>query len=490
MMPASMIIALTTLFLWKGETQYVWCDFTNASDRLVLVKPSAGAPVSKVGIAFPVRGDCDALVPDRVVWNASMPVNPGESVRAVAEVRGTASGSFSLRTELGDVAFALDVSDREFPAERTVYLDIWQHPWAVARYFRVKPFSDRHYDRMRPLWRELASAGQKAITCTIMDRPWAHQCFDEYGTMVRHIKMDGGGWRFDYSVFDSYVEFARSCGLGPQIHCYTLCPFRLKRYIWETEDGRRGEGDFDVGSAQWRDYWVAFLEDFAAHLKAKNWFDETYIGLDERSPEELKAAVDLLKEHGSFKVQMAGDRAPSEFDGIDVDNFSIALQCVTPKYIAEARQRRKSGRFTTVYTAGSTPCTSMKNAPENVQWIGAYPGAVDLDGYLRWAFCSWPANPNADSTYSPWFCTWSAGGTFLHYPEGPSLRYLGLKNGLNISEKISRLRAEGRIDSKLQGLLGEFRYRKDAFPPPADIADFLTRVAQNIQRVSKDGFGR
>ena len=486
MMPASALLALTTLFLWKGETQYVWRDFTNASDRLVLVKPSADAPVSKVGIALPVRGDRDALVPDRVVWNASMPVNPGESVRVVAEVQGTTGGRFSIRTELGDAAFALDVSARAFPAERTVYLDIWQHPWAVARYFRVKPFSDRHYDRMRPLWRELASVGQRAVTCTIMPRPWAHQCFDEYGTMVRHIRLDAGGWRFDYSLFDEYVEFARSCGLGPQIHCYTLCPFRLKRYIWEDERGRRAEGDFDVGSPEWLDYWTAFLEDFAAHLKAKGWFDETYIGLDERSPEELKEAVGLLRAHGHFKVQMAGDRAPSEFDGIDVDNFSIALQHVTPKYIAEARERRKSGRFTTVYTAGSTPCTSLRHAPENVQWIGAYPGAVGLDGYLRWAFCSWPANPNSDATYDPWFGSWTAGGTFLHYPECPSLRYLGLKNGLNLSEKICRLRAEGRIGAALQKVLVEFEYRgPERFSSAAFAADLFARTSREVQRLAR-----
>jgi len=312
---------------------------------------------------------------------------------------------------------------------------------------------------MRPLWTELADAGQKVITTTIMDQTWAHQCFDAYGTMVRHIKLKNGGWRFDYGVFDEYVAFAKGCGLGPQIHCYSLCPFRLKRYSWEDEEGHVFGGDYDVGSAEFVGYWTEFLNDFARHLKEKGWFDDTYIALDERSPEELNAAVRLVKRNGAFKIALAADRPPSQFCGMDVDNFSIALQCVTEKYIAETHDRRHHGRITTFYTAGSNPCTSLRNPPECVQWLVAFAGAVDLDGYLRWAFCSWPANPDSDAVYHPWFGGWdSAGGTYLYYPQGPSLRYLGLRNGLNLSEKLHLLRAEGKINADLAALLREFRY--------------------------------
>ncbi len=484
----ALALAAETVFLWKGESQSLWRDFTNATDRLAVVKPAADVPFVRTGVAMPVRGDADRLYADRVVWDGSAAVAPGATVRVVAEVRGVESGSFTLRTALGDATYAVDVAAREFPAakDRRLYLDLWQHPWAVARYYQLKPFSEGHYARMEPLWRELASAGQRTITATIMSRPWAHQCFDEYGTMVRHIKLADGGWKFDYAVFDQYVEFARRCGLGPQIHCYTLCPFRLKRYIWEDERGRRQEGDFDVGSPEWRDYWADFLNDFAAHLKAKGWFEDTYIALDERSPAELKTAVELAKANGGFKIAMAGDRPPSQFDGIEIDNFSIALQYVTPQYLAEVGPRRARGRFTTVYTAGSNPCTSLKNAPECIQWIGAFAGAMDLDGYLRWAFCSWPANPNADAQYNPWFGRWTSGGTYLHYPDGPSVRYLALKNGLNLSEKISRLRAEGRIDAPLARVLAEFEYRGGkAYPAPDVVAELLRRTAAEVQRASR-----
>lgn len=477
---------LPTLSLWKGEKYAVWRDVTNRTPSLVVMKPSSPDRFVQTGVAMPVRREKDVLVNDRVVWGGSVAVPPGGVAKVVAEITAADETCTRARIVCGDETFdyPMDVVSRTFPQakERRTFLDIWQHPWAVARINQVKPFSKAHYDRMRPLWTELAEAGQKVITTTIMDQPWAHQCFDAYGTMVRHVKLKKGGWRFDYSVFDEYVAFAKSCGLGPQIHCYSLCPFRLKRYSWEDEEGHVFSGDFDVGSAEFVDYWTDFLNDFARHLKAKGWFDDVYIALDERSPAELDAAVRLVKANGAFRIALAADRPPSQFSGMDVDNFSIALQCVTEKYIAETRERRKLGKTTTFYTAGSNPCTSLRNPPEHVQWLGAYSGVVDLDGYLRWAFCSWPANPDSDAVYSPWFGGWDkAGGTYLYYPKGPSLRYLGLCNGINLSEKLHLLRAEGKIDGELASLLKECRYPvgKD-FPDKDVVAALLRRIAAAV----------
>jgi len=441
-MVVHLLLALVTFSLWQGERHYVWTDFTNTTQRSVLVKPRGEGACTKAGVAMPVRGDRDVLYPDRVVWNGSAHVLPGEAVRVVGELTAASASSAAIRTELGAAEYALEIEPRRFPAgrDRVAHLDIWQHPWAVARYHQVKPFSPEHYERMRPLWAVLADAGQKTITCTIMPRPWAHQCFDEYGTMVRHVKGNDGRWTFDYSLFDEYVAFAKSCGLGPQIHCYTLCPFRLKRYVWEDERGVRQEGDFDVGSREWLDFWTPFLEDFARHLRARGWFEDTYIGVDEQSPAQLRMAADLVKAHGGFKIQMAGNRPPSEYEGIEVDNFSIDLDDVTERYLAEAKVRRAAGKITTVYSAGNSVCTSLKHAPEKIEWLGGYAGEHDLDGYLRWAFCSWPAHPNADAQFNPWFGEWTSGGTFLYYPEGPSVRYLALLNGINRTEKLLRMR--------------------------------------------------
>ncbi|MBQ3097730.1 MAG: DUF4091 domain-containing protein [Kiritimatiellae bacterium] len=155
--------------------------------------------------------------------------------------------------------------------------------------------------------------------------------------------------------------------------------------------------------------------------------------------------------------------------------------------MAETAARRGKGRTTSVYVAGGNPCTGTAHPPIDCVWLGAYPGAMDLDGFLRWAYCSWPANPDSDTTYSPWFDHWAAGGTYLVYPNGPSVRFLALRNGLNLSEKIGVLRAEERIDSDLSAILKEFQYNgPKKYPSPSAISNLLDRTGRAVHRLSEN----
>ena len=92
------------------------------------------------------------------------------------------------------------------------------------------------------------------------------------------------------------------------------------------------------------------------------------------------------------------------------------------------------------------PNTFMSSGPGEAFWLGAYPAMVGLDGFLRWAWNSWPQNPKEDATY--W--NWRAGDTFLCYPGGePSWRFLELRNGIIAAEKIRILRDAGLFTEEL-----------------------------------------
>lgn len=67
-------------------------------------------------------------------------------------------------------------------------LDLWQNPFAVARYYQVPLWSQAHLDAMRPLMKMLADAGQKIITASIMHKPWNGQTEDFFETMVTWMK--------------------------------------------------------------------------------------------------------------------------------------------------------------------------------------------------------------------------------------------------------------------------------------------------------------
>jgi len=436
------------LTLWRGETRV-----EILRDQTRVGVPPAGITV-KTGTAREVRyldrplGTHYASFADRVEWGSS---EPGVKVLSVSVDANVPRGEYVI----GDLR--VKVIDRVLPAPKDwkFYLDLWQHPWAVSRMAGVEPFSPAHYAAMKPVWEQLATAGNKTLTVSLLEQPWDHQCLDAYRSMVRRIKLANGKWRFDYRVFDEYVAFGRACGLGPHIGCYTMCPWG---YVvrWEDEAGNVHSAKALPGSAEFADFWGDFIVDFAAHLKTKGWFDDTFIAMDERSPEDVMNICKFIREKApGLKVSLAGNRAPSEFKGIDIQNYCSSLGHLTDALVAEAAERRAKGYITTFYVCCGPryPNTFATSEREESFWLGAYPAMVGLDGFLRWAWNSWPQDPARDASFGDWL----AGDTFLVYPDGaPSLRFLELRNGIVAAEKVRLLKEKGLFAKELADLAAQY----------------------------------
>ena len=473
--------------LWRGETA------TKIMHDHVTVGEAPDGFEVKVGTAHEVRyltrpfGTHYESFADRVEWGSK---KPGVKVLSVAAPADAKPGVYRA----GDVK--ITVIDRVLPppGEWKYFLDLWQHPWAVARYFGVKPFSKEHYAKMRPLWKMLADAGQKTLTVTLLDKPWDKQCYDAYGTMIRHVKTKEGKWRFDYSVFDEYVLFGRECGLGPVISCYTMCPWGYM-VAWEEEgtgNGERGTGNGKrcqmkavPGTAEFRDYWGDFLVDFAAHLKDKGWFEDAVVSIDERSPDDVRNIAALIAEKApGLKIAIAGNRSPSQFEGIDIHHACFGLYHLTDKLIAEAKERGERGMVTTYYVCCSPnhPNTMCNNELEESFWLGAYPAFAGLDGFLRWAWNSWPEDPMNDASYTGIDSGWKAGDTYLVYPDGsPSLRFLELRNGIVAAEKIRILKEQGLLEKEISELSVKFD-RKAALANKADFGKLKSKTLGLVNR--------
>lgn len=141
--------------------------------------------------------------------------------------KGTLTATFD--GESLSLPFTLRVSERQLPkpADWAFHLDLWQNPYAVARFHHVPLWSEAHFERMRPLMIELAEAGQKVITTSIIQHPWNSQTEDPFESMIGKRKAVDGSWSYDYSVFDRWVEFMMDCGITEQIDCYTIVPWHL-----------------------------------------------------------------------------------------------------------------------------------------------------------------------------------------------------------------------------------------------------------------------
>jgi len=387
---------------------------------------------------------------------------PGEYGGTVAAIaQGGRKIDFSVTVEVQNRTLAA-------PKDWKFFLDLWQHPLAVARYHGVKPWSRDHYSLLRPLLHELASIGQKTITATITDLPWNHQNFDAYHTMVEHVKGSDGRFVHDYRIFDEWVEFAQSCGLGPQIHCYTMVTWgNLVHYV----DGASGDKvavKLIPGTSEHEAFWGPFLKDFESHLKEKGWLGRTYIAIDERSREELTASAAVLNRYApALKIQMAGNRPPSTFKGIEVHNYSQAMRAnwVSPGFKTEVKSRREKGYVTTTYICCNPPRPNTFTFSQYSEqlWLGLYAAAQGFDGMLRWSVFNWPRDPFFDTAFNPHFGSWAPGDTFLVYP-GPrlSVRWENLRDSIENFEKIRMLRESGASTPELEKALSEIDYTKDA----------------------------
>lgn len=357
--------------------------------------------------------------------------------------------------------FEIEVVNHTLPEPQkwAFHLDLWQNPYAVARYYRVPLWSKAHFDAMRPLMKMLANAGQRAITASIMHKPWAGQTEDAYDSMIFRMKKLDGTWVYDYTVFDKWVEFMMNeVGIKDLISCYTMIPWALSFDYFDQATNRVQFIKAAPGDEAYAEYWGTFLKDFSRHLREKGWFEKTAISMDERPMEAMQEAIKVIKAADpEFKITLAGNYH-EEIQG-DLYYLSIPYGNQFPVDVKAERERK--GQISTVYTCCTEafPNTFTFSAPAEAAWTALHAVAGGYDGYLRWAVNSWPIDPLRDSR----FRTWAAGDTYSIYP-GPrsSIRFERLVEGLQDCEKIYVLREEleakgatGKL-KKLNAKLSEF----------------------------------
>ena len=334
----------------------------------------------------------------------------------------------------------INVSSRELPqpSEWAFHLDLWQNPYAVARYYQVPLWSQEHLDAMRPLMKMLANAGQKVITATLMHKPWNGQTEDYFDTMVTWMKRADGTWAFDYTIFDRWVEFMMSVGIDKQINCYSMVPWKLSFQYYDQATNSLKSVKTAPGEQAYEEMWVAMLASFSKHLKEKGWFDICTIAMDERPMDVMQKTLKVIrKADPGFKVSLAGNYHAE----IEPDLYDYCI-VIGQNYPEDVRIRRKAeNKRTTYYTCCTEahPNTFTFSDPAEAAWMSFYSSKKHLDGYLRWAYNSWPLEPLLDSR----FRTWAAGDTYLVYPGARScIRFERLIEGVQAHEKINILRRE------------------------------------------------
>ncbi len=378
------------------------------------------------------------------------------------------------------------------PQDWKFRLDLWQNPWVVASYFHVEPWSEEHKLLLRKHLKLYAQAGGKYITTYAVHSPWSDNSYALEGTMIGWLKTAAGSWRFDYSIFDQYVELAMDAGVREAITIYTPIPWGNRfRYLDE------GSGNFitetwSPKSPEFKAIWDVFLSDLKAHLEHKGWFGKTYLGINENPLDLTLAAAKVIKEHSrDWKITYAGDWHP-ELSSLLNDYSTIITR---EPGVTNVQDRARNGFTTTYYVCCNPPQPNnfVFSTPVEGRYMGWYAAACGYSGFLRWAYDAWPADPMRDARHT----LWPAGDCFLVYPGGnSSIRFEKLREGIVDYEKIRLLRESAsrasnesakklieNLEEHLSRFIAEPDYTKRDYDVPR-MTEALTEGKRLLDRLS------
>lgn len=372
------------------------------------------------------------------------------------------------------LAFTLRVVDHQLPAphDYAFHLDLWQQPYSVSRYYGVEPWSQEHFDLMRPYMQELARCGQKVVSAILFYEPWGQQSNDKFEPMIQTTRRADGTWSYDYSTFDRWVEFMASCGIDSQIDCYSMVPWDMTFRYFDEAKGDTVNLKTTTETPEYRDLWISYLRAFAAHLREKGWFDKTCIAMDERGLADMLRAYHIAQYAvPGIRMTLAGNYH-KELAPILADYAVAYGQTFSDE---ERAARRSRGQYSTFYTCctDAHPGLFSNSNPVDATFLGLYCAAADFDGWLHWSWLNWTDDPLRDSR----FFLFAPGDTYFYYP-GPrsSLRHERLLEGIQQYEKIRLRRGDADLEAALRDVLNE------PAQDPSALAALLNRFKNILNR--------
>ena len=304
-------------------------------------------------------------------------------------------------------------------------IELWQYPYTSAEYYGVTPFSKEHLEILKPIMALYKEVGGHAITTSIVEEAWSGQTYSEnpvhYPSMIKWTK-NGSTFTYDYTDFDAWVSFCKSQGLGDKIVLYSIAPWNNS--IGYYENGTLKYQSFNLGNASDQTIWRNFLTDLIAHLEEKGWFDDAYIGIDERG--FSAAAFDLIESvknndlpHLQRPLKTAGamDNFVNKWDlALRVTDLNVgdtAAAAHPTEFKQLLAERTAKGYRTTLYSCTEhAPGQFSLSAPVESYWTVLNAGKMGTAGFLRWAYDAWVENPLEDTTHN----AFEAGDCFLVYP--------------------------------------------------------------------------
>jgi hypothetical protein len=348
----------------------------------------------------------------------------------------------------------------------SIHLNLWQHCTAIARYYRVPLWSEAHFALIDRYYASLARLGQKAVSVMATEIPWSGQrCYRDraypaylFEHAIVEVSRDlVGQLHFDYRKLDRLLDLAARHAIDREIDIFGLLniwvdpEFGFSKLALDAPDAMRVRC-YDQATETYTYLRTAaglraFIRGLHDHLQAKGLLDRVRIFADEPGDlEEFKKRLDLVKSAGpDFKYSVAINHyeflefiPPEVVDAVPI----ITLACQDPALTAAYRERLHArGGHMDWYVCcwPPVPNTFLHSPLVEAQLHGWFTFYARLDGFLRWAFCLWTAEPwRRVSWRAP---NWPAGDMYFVLPGNDgapveTLRYEGLRTGFQDYELL------------------------------------------------------
>ena len=396
--------------------------------------------------------------PVDIAWNQLQPVWVTFDIPKDAKA-GTYTGTLSAAADGITIpltfTYTVKVQDAVLPDasefENSFDIELWQYPYSSAEYYGVTPFSEEHLKILKPIMEKYKEAGGHAITTSIVEEAWNGQTYSKnevhYPSMVKWTKNADGSFSYDYTDFDKWVSFNKELGIGDKIVLYSIAPWHNSFAYWE--NGTLKYESFTAGNARYQTVWRNFLTDLIAHLETKGWFEDAYIGIDERG--FSTAAFDLIDSvtnlHGqTLKTAGAMDNFVNKKDlamrVTDLNVGDTAAAAHPDEFAALLEERESKGLRTTLYSCTEhIPGNFSLSMPAESYWSVINAGKSDTAGFLRWAYDAWVENPLEDATHN----AFEPGDCFLIYPSPKDASEKEVKSSVRLERMAEGVRDVNKL---------------------------------------------
>ena len=362
------------------------------------------------------------------------------------------SDMFSCEECIGSVTAKIRVYDFVLPSkkENGFFLDLWQHNCNIARQYEVEAWSDEHFAILENYIKSLGEVGVKTATVIASDTPWSGQwCHLEQRasanlyeySIISTVKEKDGGYSYDYSAMQRYIDLCNKYGVDGEISVYGLVN------VWcdglggfdpiakDHADGIKLRY-FDHSDKKYK--YMDKGEDIDAYIKALlKYFEDTnqmekvrLVADEPHDTEAYRKITNHLKELApNLKIKAALNHSEfiKEFGDV-VTDFVPSLRSLSKEFdmIKEYQKTMKDSRFTWyVCNNPHQPNAMLRNDLCETLFLGVLTSYWQLEGFLRWNYTVWTDEPRKSIAYF----NWPAGDLCFVYPgkNGKPLYSLRLK---------------------------------------------------------------